>query len=131
MSSKLAAAVVVEVVCTAVLERWLAERDEAENGLAHTRTIRLLLRPAVKPAAVALPLTQPPAQEVPVYSVQSMRDAQRPHTAEDLARVALRARHGSEATVEILTRRYVRHGHRHIDHDISGVSTTPRRGQSA
>eukprot|EP00964_Phaeocystis_antarctica_P072914 scaffold44695_cov65-Phaeocystis_antarctica.AAC.2 len=77
------------------------ERREHPPRVAH---VRVLLRPAVEPAARRLPLAQPPAQQVALALLEGTRDRQRADAREDLARVALAPGHAAEAAVEVLAR---------------------------
>lgn len=77
-----------------------AQRGEDPPRVAH---VRLLLGAPVQPARVALPLRQPPAEQVLVHEVQRVSDGQRAHAAEDLARMRLRTRHCAETSIEVTT----------------------------
>ncbi|EJK53092.1 hypothetical protein THAOC_27536 [Thalassiosira oceanica] len=88
--------------------------------------VGLLLRPAVEPAAVALPLGEPPREEVSAgvrvgprrlaEEVERPRDGQGPDAAEDLSRVGLGPGHASEAAVEVAAGYDVPHGRLGVYH---------------
>ncbi len=78
------------------------QRRHHARGLLACLLTHLLLRPAVEPARVALPLAEPPPQQLLVrLRVQRVADGKRAHAGEDLARVRLGARHAAEAAVEV------------------------------
>eukprot|EP00632_Arachnochrysis_sp_CCMP2950_P008769 CAMPEP_0185703432 /NCGR_PEP_ID=MMETSP1164-20130828/14502_1 /TAXON_ID=1104430 /ORGANISM="Chrysoreinhardia sp, Strain CCMP2950" /LENGTH=368 /DNA_ID=CAMNT_0028370719 /DNA_START=213 /DNA_END=1315 /DNA_ORIENTATION=- len=76
-----------------------AHRAEDPPRVAH---VGLLLGAPVEAAAVALPLGEPPAEQIAVDGVaQVARDGEGRDAAEDLARVRLGARDGAVAAVEV------------------------------